>query len=81
MPSPLDWGKLIEKVLKGALVGMTMLGLIDGDTTVPQAFADLDPFVNCMLTTEEKSAMTYEVLTGEHSLCKYQQLYSKKNAK
>ena len=81
MPSPLDWGKLIEKVSKGALDGMTMLGLIDGDTTVPQAFADLDAFVNRMLTSEEKSAMTYDVLTGEHSLCKYKRLYSKKNAK
>ena len=78
MPSPLDWGKFIEKVSKGALDGMAMLGLVDEDTTVPQAFADLDEFVNRTLTPEEKSAMTYDVLTGEHSLCKYKRLYSRK---
>jgi hypothetical protein len=81
MPSALDWGKLIEKVGKGALDAMIMLGLIDEDTTVPQAFADLDAFVNRELTSEEKSSMTYDVLTGEHSLCKYKRLYSKRNAK
>jgi hypothetical protein len=81
MSSALDWGKLIEKVGKGALDAMIMLGLIDEDTTVPQAFADLDDFVNRELTSEEKSAMTYDVLTGEHSLCKYKRLYSKRNAK
>ena len=78
MPSPLDWGKFIEKVSKGALDGMAMLGLVDEDTTVPQAFADLHEFVNHTLTPEEKSAMTYDVLTGEHSLCKYKRLYSRK---
>jgi hypothetical protein len=77
MPSPLDWGKFIEKVSKGALAAMTMLGLIDEDTTVPQAFADLDDFVNRALTPEEKSAITYNVLTGEHSLCKYKRLYGR----
>jgi hypothetical protein len=77
MPSPLDWGKFIEKVSKGALAAMTMLGLIDEDTTVPQAFADLDDFVNRALTPEEKSAITYDVLTGEHSLCKYKRLYGR----
>jgi hypothetical protein len=77
MPSPLDWGKFIEKVSKGALDGMIMLGLIDEDTTVPQAFADLYDFVNGVLTPEEKSAMTYDVLMSEHSLCKYKHLYSR----
>ena len=73
-----NWGKFIEKVSKGALDGMAMLGLVDEDTTVPQAFADLHEFVNRTLTPEEKSAMTYDVLTGEHSLCKYKRLYSRK---
>ena len=81
MPSPLEWGKFIEKVSKGGLDALIMLGLIDEDTTVPQAFADLDAFVNRVLTSEEKSAMTYDVLTGEHSLCKYKRLYSRKNTK
>ena len=71
MPSPLEWGKFIEKVSKGGLDVLIMLGLIDEDMTVPQAFADLVAFVNHVLTSEEKSAMTYDVLTGEHSLCKY----------
>ena len=60
------------------LDGMAMLGLVDEDTTVLQAFADLDEFVNRTLTPEEKSTMTYDVLTGEHSLCKYKWLYSRK---
>ena len=29
MPSPLDWGKFAEKVSKGALAALTMLGLND----------------------------------------------------
>jgi hypothetical protein len=74
MPSPLEWGEFIEKVLKGALDAITMLGLIDEDTTVPQAFVELDEFVNRVLTAEEKAAMTYDVLTGEHGLCKYKRL-------
>jgi hypothetical protein len=78
MPSPLEWGEFIEKVSKGALDAITMLGLIDKDTTVPQAFVELDEFVNRVLTAEEKAAMTYDVLTGEHSLCKYKRLYSRK---
>jgi hypothetical protein len=79
MPSPLEWGKFIERVSKGALAGMTMLGLVDDDTTVSQAFADLHEFVNRTLTPEEKAAMTYDVLTSEHSLCKYKRLYCRKN--
>ena len=62
----------------GGKIRDAKLGLVDEDTTVPQAFADLDEFVNRMLTPEEKSAMTYDVLTGEHSLCKYKWLYSRK---
>ncbi|EDR08123.1 uncharacterized protein LACBIDRAFT_327420 [Laccaria bicolor S238N-H82] len=74
MPSPLEWGKFIEKVLKGMLDAITMLGLIDEDTIVPQAFVELDKFVNCVLTAEEKAAMTYDVLTSEHGLLLLQML-------
>ncbi|EDR00300.1 uncharacterized protein LACBIDRAFT_334225 [Laccaria bicolor S238N-H82] len=74
MPSPLEWGEFIGKVSKGALDAITMLGLIDEDTTVPQAFVELDKFVNRVLTAEEKAAMTYDVLTGEHGLLLLQML-------
>lgn len=81
MPTPKVWGKFIEEVSKGALDGLQILGLLEDGISVSQAFVKLYDFVGKTLNEEEKTIMNFDVLMGEHGLCKFKRLYTSKEKK
>jgi hypothetical protein len=80
MPTAQEWGRLIHSLRMGARSGMSMLGLTSDKASkseVSEAFVSLDKALQQELKEEEKSAMNYNVVMLEHTLCKIKRLTSR----
>ena len=77
MPSAEDWGFLVASLKLGAERALLKLGIpSDSNPNATQkAFVDLDRYMLKALTKEEHKAIKYNIITLEHSLCKYQRVY------
>ena len=73
-----EMGTIIKDLNKGAVAGLTKIGLLPSTTKkhssedVVEAFRNAYDTLQSNLTKEEWDAMGMDVLTVEHSLCKYQ---------
>jgi len=77
MPSFYEMARLIWKVGKGARDAMQILGLVGTGANRDDfinAFMSLDTHIEGVLGEEEKSAMGYNVVMLEHTLCKMKRL-------
>ena len=77
MPSAEEWGFLVASLKLGAERALLKLGIpSDSNPNATQkAFVDLDRYMLKALTKEEHKAIKYNIITLEHSLCKYQRVY------
>lgn len=77
MPSAEEWGYLVAKLKLGGERALLKLGIpLDSNpNAIQKAFVDLDRHMLKDLTKEEHKAIKYNIITLEHSLCKYQRVY------
>ena len=76
-PTLEEMGTMIHKVNKGAIAGLTKLHVLSGQHTAQQvidALSHVYDAVHSGLTQEEWMGMGMDVLTLEHSLCKYKRV-------